>query len=98
MSIAIQYCWNPVSNKKNTVLKNHKMNFGLNNDALMGELSNYLDIALGVVREGALVFTKNISNYNQLDRNIEREVKFRADRELNDLLLLNIQYYKYYII
>ena len=62
------------------------MNFGLKSDALMGELSNYLDIALGVVSEGASVFTKNISKYNQLEGNIGREVKIRADRELNDLL------------
>ena len=53
---------------------------------MMSELSNYLDIALGVVREGASVFTKNISKYNQLEGNIGREVKIRADRELNDLL------------
>jgi myo-inositol-1(or 4)-monophosphatase len=52
----------------------------------MGELSNYLDIALGVVREGASVFTNNISKYNQLEGNIGREVKIRADRELNDVL------------
>ena len=62
------------------------MNFGLKSDALMGELSNYLDIALGVVKEGASVFTKNISKYNQLEGNIGREVKIRADRELNDVL------------
>jgi len=62
------------------------MNFGLKSDALMGELSNHLDIALGVVREGASVFTKNISKYNRLERNIGREVKIRADRELNDVL------------
>ena len=62
------------------------MNFGLKSDALMGELSNYLDIALGVVREGASVFTNNISKYNQLEGNIGREVKIRADRVLNDVL------------
>ena len=28
----------------------------------MGDLSNYLNIALGVVREGASIFNKNISN------------------------------------
>ena len=91
MSIAIQYCWNPALKKKNTVLKNHKMNFGLKSDALMGELSNYLDIALGVVREGVSVFTKNISKYNQLEGNIGREVKIRADRELNDLLFKELR-------
>ena len=63
------------------------MNFGLKCDALMGELSNYLDIALGVVREGASVFTKNISKYNQLEKNIGREVKIRADKELNKILV-----------
>ena len=62
------------------VLKNHKMNFGLKSDGLMGELSNYLDIALGVVREGVSVFTKNISKYNQLEKNIER------DKDVNKLL------------
>ena len=67
------------------------MNFGLKSDALMGELSNYLDIALGVVREGASVFTKNISKYNQLEKNIGREVKIRADRELNDLLIKELR-------
>ena len=41
----------------------------------MSELSNYLDIALGVVREGESIFTKNILKYNQLEKNIEREVK-----------------------
>ena len=63
------------------------MNFGLKSDTLMGELSNYLDIALGVVREGASVFTNNISKYNQFERNIGREVKIRADRELNNLII-----------
>ena len=63
------------------------MNFGLKSDALMGELSNYLDIALGVVRKGASVFTNNISKYNQLEKNIGREVKIRADRELNKILV-----------
>jgi len=63
------------------------MNFGLKSDALMGELSNYLDIALGVVREGASVFTKNVLKYNQLEKNIGREVKIRADRELNKILV-----------
>ena len=53
----------------------------------MSELSNYLDIALGVVRKGESIFTKNISKYNQLEKNIGREVKIRADRELNDLLV-----------
>ena len=67
------------------------MNFGLKSDTLMGELSNYLDIALGVVREGASVFTNNISKYNQLEGNIGREVKIRADRELNDLLFKELR-------
>jgi len=67
------------------------MNFGLKSDALMGKLSNYLDIASGVVREGASVFTKNISKYNQLEENIGREVKIRADRELNDLLFKELR-------
>ena len=53
----------------------------------MSELSNYLNIALDVVKEGASIFTKNISKYNQLEKNIGREVKIRADRELNDLLV-----------
>ena len=53
----------------------------------MSELSNYLDIALGVVREGESIFTKNISKYNQLEKNIGREVKIRADRELNKILV-----------
>jgi len=57
----------------------------------MDELSNYLDIVLGVVREGASVFTKNISKYNQLEENIGREVKIRADRELNDLLFKELR-------
>ena len=53
----------------------------------MGDLSNYLNIALGVVREGAMIFNKNILNYNQLEENIGREVKIRADRELNKILV-----------
>ena len=53
----------------------------------MGDLSNYLNIAFGVVREGSLIFKKNISNYNQLEKNIGREVKIRADRELNKILV-----------
>ena len=51
----------------------------------MSELSNYLDIALGVVKEGASIFTKNISKYNQLEKNIGREVKIRGDKELNKI-------------
>ena len=53
----------------------------------MSELSNYLDIALSVVRKGASIFTKNISKYNKLEKNIGREVKIRADRELNKILV-----------
>ena len=53
----------------------------------MSDLSNYLDIALGVVRKGESIFTKNISKYNQLEKNIGREVKIRADRELNKILV-----------
>ena len=56
----------------------------------MSKLSNYLDIALGVVREGASDFTKNISKYNQLEGNIGREVKICADRELNKLMVDSI--------
>ena len=66
------------------------MNFGLKSDVLMGELSNYLDIALGVVREGASDFTNNISKYNQLEGNFGREVKIRADRKLNKLMVDSI--------
>ena len=46
-----------------------------------------LDIALGVVREGVSVFTKNVSKYNQLEKNIGREVKICADKELNKILV-----------
>ena len=53
----------------------------------MSELSNYFNIALGVVKEGASIFTKNISKYNQLEKNIGREVKIRADKELNKILV-----------
>ena len=53
----------------------------------MSDLSNYLDIALGVVRKGESIFTKNISKYNQLEKNIGREVKIRADKELNKILV-----------
>ena len=53
----------------------------------MSELSNYLDIALGVVKEGESIFIKNISKYNQLEKNIGREVKIRADKELNKILV-----------
>ena len=53
----------------------------------MSELSNYLDIALSVVRKGESIFTKNISKYNKLEKNIGREVKIRADRELNKILV-----------
>jgi len=63
------------------------MKFGLKADNLMHELSSYLDIALGVVKEGTSIFTKNISKYNQIEKNIGKDVKIRADRELHNLLV-----------
>lgn len=53
----------------------------------MHELTNYLEIALSVVRAGAIDFTNNISKYNHIENNLGREVKIRADRKLNDLLV-----------
>ena len=53
----------------------------------MDELSNNLNIALDAVRLGASIFANNISNYNKLEENIGREVKIRADRELNKVLV-----------
>jgi len=53
----------------------------------MHEFTNYLEIALSVVRTGAKDFTNNISKYNCIENNLGREVKIRADRELNDVLL-----------
>lgn len=57
----------------------------------MSFLSNNLDIALDVVKEGASVFTKNISNYNKLVDNLGREVKVEADIQLNKLLIDQIE-------
>ena len=91
MSIAIQYCWNPALNKKNTTLKNHKMNFGLKSDALISELSNYLDIALDVVRTGSSEFNQNILEYKRLEENLGKEVKLIADRELNFVMLQKLK-------
>lgn len=53
----------------------------------MSDLSNYKNIALDVVKSGSIIFNRNISTYNQLEKNIEREVKIRADRELNEVLV-----------
>ncbi len=53
----------------------------------MNELSNYLGIALSVVKEGASIITNNFSKYNQLEKNIGREVKICADKELNKILV-----------
>jgi myo-inositol-1(or 4)-monophosphatase len=63
------------------------MKFGLDSDNEMHELSNYLEIALSVVRSAATDFTKNISKYNRIENNLGREVKIRADRELNNLIV-----------
>ena len=40
-----------------------------------------------MVRAGATDFVKNISKYNRIENNLGREVKIRADRELNNLLV-----------
>ena len=53
----------------------------------MKELSVYKKIALNVVKIGQKKFNKNMYKYNILDENIGREVKIRADKELNDILI-----------
>jgi fructose-1,6-bisphosphatase/inositol monophosphatase family enzyme len=53
----------------------------------MNELSNYLGIALSVVKEGASIITNNFSKYNQLEKNFGREVKIRADTKLNKVMV-----------
>ena len=57
----------------------------------MIELSDNLDIALAVVKEGASVFKKNLPTYNNLRENRGREVKIEADTQLNNLLLKHIR-------
>ena len=53
----------------------------------MHKYSNYLDIALGIVNEGKIIFDENYLAYNQIEKNVGREVKIRADRELNNILI-----------
>ena len=58
---------------------------------MINELSNYLDIALDVVRAGSSEFNQNISKYRKLEENLGKEVKLIADRELNSVMLQKLK-------
>ena len=58
---------------------------------MINELSNYLDIALDVVRAGSSEFNQNISKYRKLEENLGKEVKLIADRELNSVMLKKLK-------
>ena len=58
---------------------------------MINELSNYLDIALDVVRTGSSEFNQNILKYKRLEENLGKEVKLIADRELNFIMLQKLK-------
>ena len=57
----------------------------------MNDISNYLDIALDVVRAGSSEFNQNILKYKKLEENFGKEVKLIADRELNFVMLQKLK-------
>ena len=57
----------------------------------MNDISNYLDIALDVVRAGSSEFNQNILKYKRLEENLGKEVKLTADRELNSVMLQKLK-------
>ena len=58
---------------------------------MINELSNYLNIALDVVRTGSSEFNQNILKYKELEENFGKEVKLIADRELNSLMVQKLK-------
>ncbi len=58
---------------------------------MINEISNYLDIALDVVRAGSSEFNQNISKYKKIEENLGKEVKLTADRELNFVMLQKLK-------
>ena len=58
---------------------------------MINELSNYLDIALDVVKTGSSEFNQNILKYKRLEENLGKEVKLIADRELNSVMLQKLK-------
>ena len=57
----------------------------------MNDISNYLDIALDVVKIGSSEFNQNILKYKKLEKNLGKEVKLIADRELNFKMLQKLK-------
>ena len=57
----------------------------------MNDISNYLDIALDVVKTGSSEFNQNILEYKRLEENLGKEVKLIADRELNSVMLQKLK-------
>ena len=57
----------------------------------MNDISNYIDIALDVVRAGSSEFNQNILKYKKLEENLGKEVKLTADRELNSVMLQKLK-------
>ena len=57
----------------------------------MNDISNYLDIALDIVRTGSSEFNQNILKYKKLEKNLGKEVKLIADRELNFIMLQKLK-------
>ena len=57
----------------------------------MNDISNYLDIALDIVRTGSSEFNQNILEYKRLEENLGKEVKLIADRELNSVMLQKLK-------
>ena len=57
----------------------------------MDNLTNYLDIALDVVKTGSSEFNQNILKYKKLEKNLGKEVKLIADRELNFKMLQKLK-------
>ena len=57
----------------------------------MSDISNYLDIALNVVRSGTSEFNQKLLEYSKLEANHGKEVKLIADRELNSLIIKKLK-------
>lgn len=57
----------------------------------MNDITNYIDIAIDIVRTGSSEFNQNILEYKRLEENLGKEVKLIADRELNSVMLQKLK-------
>jgi len=68
------------------------MNIGLKVINLNTELSNYLKIALDVLKIGIKALDSNIDHFNYVESENDRDIKVRADRELHNILIEELKH------